>query len=67
MHTGSDDSQAEVEVVRDEASGSGQEVSHAVMQSRFAEVSRFAQPEVSHSQAEAREKGSESCRGFRCV
>ena len=64
MHTGSDDSQAEVEVVRDEASESGQEVSHAVMQSRFAE---FAQTEVSHSQAEAREKGSESCRGFRCV
>ena len=64
MHTGGDDSQAEMEVVREEASGSGQEVSHAVMQSTFAE---FAQPEVSHSQAEALEKGSESCRGFRCV
>jgi len=47
--TGSDDSHAEAEVVRKEASGSVQEVSHAEMQSRFAEVkmvSRFAQAEV---------------------
>ena len=32
-----------------EASGSVQEVSHAEMQSRFAEVSRFSQTEVSQA------------------
>ena len=36
--SGSDDSQAESEVVREEASGSVQEVSHAETQSRFPEI-----------------------------